>query len=110
LSDVVLAGGRIAYEPKALCWHEHRSDQAALERQVHSYGIGLTAVFTRYLMTDWRFTATLLRTVPLTIGILAKRRRHRGAELVPVDLVRLEAQARRFGPWRYILSRARINR
>jgi GT2 family glycosyltransferase len=107
-SDVVLAGGRIAYEPKALCWHEHRSDQAALERQVHSYGIGLTAVFTRYLMTDWRFTATLLRTVPLTIGILAKRRRHRGEELVPVDLVRLEAQARRFGPWRYVVSRARM--
>lgn len=109
-SDVVLAGGRIAYEPKALCWHEHRSDQPALERQVRSYGIGLTAVFTRYLLTDWRFTVTLLGTARRTLGIVAKRRRHRGDELVPVDLLRLEARARRLGPWRYIVSRARLKR
>ena len=43
LSAVILRGARLVYEPRALCWHEHRRDDEALRRQVFNYGVGFTA-------------------------------------------------------------------
>lgn len=107
LTDIVLAGGRVAYVPAAIVWHEHRDDQAALEAQVRSYGVALTATFWHYLLKDTGFLRTLVASVPVTVGILAKRRHHRGEAVVPVELLRLESRARWLGPWRYTLSRRR---
>jgi GT2 family glycosyltransferase len=109
-TDVVLAGGRIAYQPAAICWHEHRADEAALKVQVRNYGIALAATFWHYLWKDRRFAATILRSVPLTLEILAKRRHHRGQAVVPLDLLRLESRARWSGPWHYMISRRNARR
>jgi GT2 family glycosyltransferase len=109
-TDVILAGGRIAYEPRAVCWHEHRGDEAALNAQVRNYGIGLTAVFCRYLIKDWRFSATIVKSIPVTVAIVLKRRRQRSDAVVPVDLLSLEAGARWLGPWRYLKSRLQLKR
>lgn len=109
-TDVILRGGRLAYEPRAMCWHEHRGDETALEAQVRGSGIGLTAVFWRFLWRDWRFAATILKSMPLTLRLVAKRRQHRGAAVVPVDLLRQEAKARWSGPWRYMVSSRRAQR
>lgn len=103
-SDVILAGGRLVYEPRALCWHEHRGDERALRAQVRSYGIGLTAVLWRYLTTDRRFSATLVRSVPAIAGLARRRQADRAGDRLPADLARLELQGRLLGPWRYLMS------
>jgi GT2 family glycosyltransferase len=109
LTDIVLAGGRVAYQPAAIAWHEHRDDQASLEVQVRNYGIALSATLWHYLRRDAGFLRTLVASIPITVGILAKRRHHRGDSVVPVELLRLESRARWLGPWRYTLSRRRAH-
>ena len=108
-SDVILAGGQIVYEPRALCWHEHRSDEAALRAQVRNYGIGLTAVLWRYLMTDWRFSATLVRSLPAITRLVRRRSADRGSNRLPADLARIEQRGRLLGPWRYMVSSRRAH-
>src|SRR5262249_41654120 len=38
---VLLGGHALAYEPAAIVWHSHRSDLAALRKQMWGYGTGL---------------------------------------------------------------------
>lgn len=109
-SDVILAGGCIHYEPRSVCWHEHRSDEAALRTQVRNYGIGLTAVLWRYFRKDWRFTFTALRSLPLMARLARSRSADRDNAGLPGDLARLELRGRLLGPWRYEISRRRAKR
>lgn len=109
-TDVILAGGQVVYEPRSLCWHEHRGDEQALLAQVHNYGIGLTAVFCRYLLTDWRFSATALRSLPAIARLAKNRSEDRELDRLPADLARLELRGRLLGPWRYAVSRRRARR
>ena len=43
MSSAILRGGTLVYEPRSLCWHEHRHDEAAFRRQLFNYGVGFTA-------------------------------------------------------------------
>jgi glycosyltransferase involved in cell wall biosynthesis len=104
-TDVILAGGQVVYEPRSLCWHEHRGDEQALRAQVRNYGIGLTALLCRYLMTDWRFSATALRSLPAITRLAKHRSEDRELDRLPADLARLELRGRMLGPWRYVVSR-----
>ncbi len=103
-SDVVLAGGRLVYEPRSICWHEHRGDEASLRTQVRNYGVGLTAVFWRYFVGDWRFTTTLLRSLSKIVQLTRSRQQDRQADTLPTDLARLELRGRLLGPWLYMAS------
>ncbi len=103
-SDVILEGGSLVYEPRSLCWHQHRSAVDSLEAQVRNYGIGLTAVFWRYLWKDRRFTATVLRSIPSTAKLALRRSDEREQDRLPADLARLESRGRLLGPWRYVVS------
>jgi hypothetical protein len=49
LSTAILRGGRLVYEPRALCWHEHRKDGDALRGQAFGYGVGFSAIVTKAL-------------------------------------------------------------
>jgi O-antigen biosynthesis protein len=109
-SDVILGGGRLVYEPRSLCWHEHRNDENALEGQVRNYGIGLTAVFWRYLWRDRRFSITVVRSVPLVLRLLKRRNDERQDDSLPADLAALESRGRLLGPWRYIVGRRHAKR
>jgi GT2 family glycosyltransferase len=109
-SDVILAGGQIVYEPRSLCWHEHRNDETALRTQIHSYGIGLTAVLWRYMTRDWRFTGTLARSLPAITRLARRRTADREVERLPADLAQLEQRGRLLGPWRYVVSRRQARR
>jgi GT2 family glycosyltransferase len=106
-TDVVLHGGQIVYEPRALCWHEHRGDEQALRTQVHNYGIGLTALLWRYLIRDRRFARTLIRSLPAIVALARSREADRELDQMPADLARLELRGRMLGPWRYIVSQRR---
>ncbi len=109
-TDVILRGGRLAYEPRSVCWHEHRVDEDGLSNQVRNYGIGLTAVFWRYLWRDWRFTATVVRSVPMVMRLLKSRSDDRQVDRLPGDLAKLESRGRLVGPWRYAISRRNARR
>ncbi len=106
-TDVVLGGGRLVYEPRSVAWHEHRDDEEGLRTQVRNYGIGLTAVFWRYFWSDWRFTTTLLRSLPAIVRLARSRNEERQDDSLPADLARLELRGRLLGPWLYMVSRRR---
>jgi GT2 family glycosyltransferase len=103
-TDVVLHGGQIVYQPRSLCWHEHRGDEQALRTQVRNYGIGLTAVLWRFLTRDRRFTARLVRSLPAIVALARRRGAERQLDQMPADLARLELRGRLLGPWRYVIS------
>jgi glycosyltransferase involved in cell wall biosynthesis len=52
LFKVLAAGRRITYDPRVFTYHLHRSDPAALERAIHGYGVGLSAVATKLLVEE----------------------------------------------------------
>jgi MFS family permease len=64
------ADSRLVYEPAAIVRHHHRRDYAGLRRQVHDYGVGITAILTRYLLSDPACRRTLLTRAPTGIAIM----------------------------------------
>jgi hypothetical protein len=104
-TDVILRGGQLAYEPRSVCWHEHRRDEAALEAQVFNYGVGFTAALWRYAISDPRFLVSVARTLPVVVRLLRRRQDERATDRLPGDLTRLEMKGRLVGPRRYVQSR-----
>jgi O-antigen biosynthesis protein len=77
-STAILRGGRIVYEPRSLCWHEHRKDDDALRGQTFDYGVGVGAIMTKALLTgDPRFFAAVARSISAVLG--PRRQRHASA-------------------------------
>jgi hypothetical protein len=111
LSTAILRGGKIVYEPRALCWHEHRKDDEALRRQVFSYGTGLTATITKALTSDLRFYAAAARSIPIALALSRRGRATAGeagadgaegdGEGLPDELVRTHRSGIVRGPLRY---------
>lgn len=91
-SRAIVAGARLAYEPRAVCWHDHRADAAAVDRQVFSYGVGLTAILTKWLLRDPRLARVMLSQSARFLKSLS--RRGQGPAAVPHELARLGAQLR----------------
>ncbi len=112
MSTAILRGGQIVYEPRALCWHEHRKDGGALRGQLSSYGVGLGAIMTKALTSDPRFCAAAARSLPVALGL---RRRGRGSvdedeATFPPALVRVHRAGIVRGPLRYAEGLARSRR
>jgi GT2 family glycosyltransferase len=88
-SHAILAGARLAYEPRAVCWHDHRAGAAAVERQMFNYGVGLTAILTKWLLRDPRLAWTIVRQgAALALPARADERDR------PQELTRLRKQLR----------------
>jgi O-antigen biosynthesis protein len=88
-SHAILAGGRLAYQPRAVCWHDHRASGDALRRQTFSYGAGFTAIVTKWVLRRPRLAVELFAQVGRA---LVRRRRDRGDEAAPRELGRLRNQ------------------
>jgi len=73
-SRAILRGGRIVYEPRALCWHEHRKDGDALRDQIFGYGTGLGAVLTKALTHDPRFYPAAARSLRIALAVQWRKR------------------------------------
>jgi GT2 family glycosyltransferase len=116
-SKAVLRGNETVYEPRSLCWHEHRKDPGALREQVNGWGIGLGAVLTKALLTEPRFYVAGLRSVPLALDLVRSRRdlatsgaARGGAVTRPKDMLRVQRQGILRGPLRYFKSVRRARR
>lgn len=107
-SAAILRGGRLVYEPRSICWHEHRRDDAALERQIYNYGVGLAAILTKALLRDTRaFARSLVRSIPIVLRLRRERRSRppsAHAAALPAELARLSIRGMLRGPWMYLMS------
>jgi GT2 family glycosyltransferase len=105
MSRAILRGGQLVYEPRSLCWHEHRRDEEGLRAQLFGYGVGLTAMLTKALAHDPGFATAAVRSLPLAF---ATRRRHaersRTAAALPMQLARIERLGMVWGPVLYARS------
>jgi glycosyltransferase involved in cell wall biosynthesis len=104
-TDLILRGGRLVYEPRSVCWHEHRSDSAGLDAQMHNYGIGLSAVCWRYLWKDWRFSARLIASLPFVVrSAKGGGRSKSGERSLTGTATGTWIRGWLLGPWRYMVS------
>ncbi len=117
-SRAILRGERIVYEPRALCWHEHRKDGGSLREQVFGYGLGLGAILAKALLSDPRFYTAAARSLPIA---LEQRRSTRGAAHAeghadggaperPEELLRARREGILRGPLRYAKGLARAQK
>jgi glycosyltransferase involved in cell wall biosynthesis len=91
-SHAIIRGSRLAYEPRAVCWHDHRAHKAALRKQTFNYGVGCTAILTKWLLRDQKLRSMLLREgagLANTAVVGKWRSRH-----VPHEISRLGLQLR----------------
>ena len=64
ITQVLLSGYRVAYQPSAVVWHDHRAEVGELARQLRGYGVGLTAYYAALLWHSPALLVPLLRLVP----------------------------------------------
>jgi len=106
-SAAILRGGQLVYEPRSICWHEHRRDDDALERQIYNYGVGFGAIMTKALLRHpWPFARSIVRSVPIALRL---RRQRRVVPAVveaqlPAELSRLSTRGMLRGPQLYLAS------
>jgi GT2 family glycosyltransferase len=109
LSAVVLSGSSLVYEPRSICWHEHRRDDGNLSRQLFNYGVGFTAILTKALLRDRRFPGAVARSIPIMLELRRRARtagsKEAGSPGLPSDLASLQRNGMLRGPMRYIRSR-----
>jgi len=112
-TQVLLAGGTIAYRPTMLVRHTHRRDLAGLRQQMRGYGTGLTAYYTSLLWSRPSLLPSLLRLVPTALRDLTAPDSLRVAGIgpdFPRELLRANRRAMLLGPWAYLRGRMRDRR
>jgi O-antigen biosynthesis protein len=104
----ILAGYALAYEPAALVWHEHRSGQDDLHRQMYGYGKSLAAYLFKY-MSSRRTALDVLRRLPQGLrhlGVLGARSSRVGSQTgLAFGPVTAEIRGLAAGPFAYARAR-----
>jgi peptidoglycan/xylan/chitin deacetylase (PgdA/CDA1 family)/GT2 family glycosyltransferase len=111
LLRTVLAGRAIVYEPAALVRHHHRPDDAGLRTMARDYGIGLSALFVKHLVTDPRSLLAIGRRLPAGLRLLlapdSTRNANRREAHYPTELTLRELLGIATGPLAFVRSAAR---
>ncbi len=71
--DILWGGGRIGFEPKAVVHHTHRQDLEGLHHQLHSNGVGFTALMCALIAKDRRHLTVLARLMPIAARVKSKQ-------------------------------------
>jgi O-antigen biosynthesis protein len=111
--DTVMAGYQIAYEPSAIVRHAHRREYDALRRQVHGYGVGLTAYLTKTLIDHPRRIPRFLMRLPAGVAyaLSSDSNKNRGKQRdYPRELTLDEMRGALYGPIGYLYSRRRVKK
>jgi GT2 family glycosyltransferase len=106
--NVIYAGHRLVYEPRALLWHRHRRDLRGLSRQIHRYGIGLSAVLTKRFYASPDERRQIVRRLPAGLAYAVDPRSVKNAGKgpgYPAWLTLLELAGMLRGPVAYALAR-----
>lgn len=102
------AGYALSYEPSALVWHEHRTDDRSLREQMFGYGMGLGAYVTKFASARASRGSVARRGV---IGLiyavrLTGRARRAASSTVPEGLAGAELRGFLAGPAAYRRARS----
>jgi glycosyltransferase involved in cell wall biosynthesis len=103
--DALVLGHRIAFEPNAIVFHEHRRDLAALERQIYWHGLGLSAYLFRCLLQRPQQIPGFLKRIPrgLAYGFgTSSVRNDKKSTTFPSTLTRAEWRGILNGPPAYL--------
>ncbi len=106
--NVIHAGHRLVYEPRALLWHRHRRDLRGLSRQIHRYGIGLSAVLTKRFVASAEERRQIVRRLPAGLAYAVDPRSAKNAGKgpgYPAWLTLLELAGMLRGPVAYAVAR-----
>ncbi len=104
----MLSGGSIAYEPRTLVWHYHRSSMQELTFQLNSYGRSLTAYYASLLLTRPQVIPHLIALAPRALREIFSSNGVRvtaTAEDFPAELLANNRRAMLGGPWAYVTER-----
>jgi GT2 family glycosyltransferase len=109
---VLRTGVELVYEPDALLRHEHRSSRGELRRHAFDYGVGLSAMLTKQLLTGAQ-RRELVRRIPAGARYLLDRDSPKNAAKGPsyprlLDL--LERLGMALGPFAYLASAIAVGR
>jgi peptidoglycan/xylan/chitin deacetylase (PgdA/CDA1 family)/glycosyltransferase involved in cell wall biosynthesis len=111
LLRTVLDGAAVAYEPAALVRHHHRSDYASLRQMAYDYGVGLSALFVKHLLSNPRSLVDIGRRLPAGLALLlapgSQRNASRRAAEYPSELTVRELLGITHGPMAFFRSRRR---
>jgi glycosyltransferase involved in cell wall biosynthesis len=110
LLRVVLSGLTLVYEPSAIVWHIHRPDYEGLRKQVHDYGVGLTAYLLKIMLHRPDLLPDLARRIPRGIRFAlspSSTKNHGKRADYPRELTRIELRGMLYGPLAYARSRRR---
>ena len=106
--SLLFAGHRLRYEPAAVVRHEHRIGRKALAHQIHSYGIGLSAMVTKRVLASPAERRAVLRALPAAVRYVLASDSAKNAEksaAYPKRLTALELAGLAYGPIAYLRSR-----
>ncbi|MDQ3897384.1 MAG: glycosyltransferase [Actinomycetota bacterium] len=107
---VLRAGRPLVYQPSAIVWHVHRGEPRASRQQLFSYGVGLTAFLTKYLLDARTSREVLTRIRPGARRMWGLWRAAAVDGRAPVRLVLTEATGMAVGPVAYLRGRHRLRR
>jgi GT2 family glycosyltransferase len=106
--NVLHAGHRLVYQPRALVWHPHHLDLPGLSQQIHRYGIGLSAALSKRLAGGRDERRAILRRLPAGLAYAvhpgSAKNRSKGPGY-PARLTLLELAGMLRGPITYGLAR-----
>jgi len=113
LSELLLAGGTIVYQPTAIVHHRHRREYETLRRHMLGYGRGLTAYYASILAHRPQCAPELLRLSGRATRYQLARRRRRSVEPawgLPRELVRANQIGLMQGAFMYPVARLQASR
>lgn len=108
---VVLSGHCLVYEPSAIAWHLHPGEYASLRRTMFSYGAGLTALMTKWSVSDPAVARDIARRVPGALRLALDPGSRKNADKLgdyPRELTRIERAGMLAGPFLLARSAQRV--
>ncbi|MFZ0994700.1 MAG: glycosyltransferase family 2 protein [Candidatus Dormiibacterota bacterium] len=108
LTDLLLSGWSVVYQPSALTHHFHRDTHSQLRRQMLGYGAGLTAFYTSLLLSEPSRTSGLIRLSPAFLREAVAPGSLRSGDLprdFPSDLRWANRRGLIEGPVRYLVAK-----
>ena len=110
MASVILAGGRLAYEPAALVRHAHHREYTQHRRVMLGYGLGLGAFLAKIVADDPRRLVDVAKRAAPGVGYLlapGSPKNARKSADYPAELGRLEHLGFVAGPAAYVVGRVR---
>lgn len=105
--ETMVRGYKLVYEPAAVGYHPHHRDYATLQKQVYSYGIGITAYLLRNILHTPRLLPNLLLKLPYGLYFTFSSRSSKNSKKsahYPAELTKLERKGMLYGPFAYLKS------